>query len=143
MFSVETALQIDASPRDVFAFVDDPQNHVKITPSLVDVENVRDLAGGGKRAEYTYKLAGVKLTGSVRDVERDPPTRLVQQLSGAIEGTVRFAFEGEAGGTAATYEAEYELPNAVLDTIARPVATAYNRREAEVTLANLKSHVEA
>jgi len=143
MFTVEQQIRIDASPGEVFGFLDDPRNHVKITPGLVDVGAVEALPNGGKRAEYRYKLAGVELVGHVADVERSPGSRLVQELSGAIDGTISYHLDDDGGVTVLRYEAEYELPDTVIESVLAPIAEAYNRREAEATVENLKTFLEA
>jgi carbon monoxide dehydrogenase subunit G len=141
MFTVEKRITIDAPPTEVFTFLDDPRNHVKITPSLVDIMDVEALPGGGKRAAYRYKLAGVELVGQVEDVERSSGRRLVQRLSGAISGTISYELDGD-DGTDLRYEAEYELPDTVIDSVLAPIAKAYNEREATATLENLKTFLE-
>jgi carbon monoxide dehydrogenase subunit G len=143
MFTVEQEIEIDSPPDEVFGFLDEPRNHVKITPGLIDVTNVEPLPNGGKRARYRYKLAGVELTGHVEDVDRKPGVLLVQELSGAIDGTITYDFTEPDSSTRLSYVAEYSLPDTVIDTVLEPIAEAYNRREAETTLANLKTHVEA
>jgi len=143
MFTVEKRIRIDAPPAAVFSFLDDPRNHVKITPSLVDIEDIEALPDGGKRAGYRYTLAGIELVGQVEDVERSPNGRLVQRLSGAIDGTIRYELDAEDGKTGLRYEAEYELPDTVVDSLLAPIAKAYNQREAEATLENLKTFLEA
>jgi len=143
MFVVTEEIVIEASPEEVYRFLDEPRNHVKITPSLVSIDDVQYLENGGKRATYEYKLAGVQLTGQVKDRRRDPPHELVQELSGAIDGTISYEFEEADAGTSITYEAAYELPTTVIETVLAPVATTYNEREAEATLKNLKSQLEA
>jgi carbon monoxide dehydrogenase subunit G len=143
MFAVTTEIEIEATPEEAYRFLDDPRNHVKITPSLVSIDDVQWLENGGKRATYEYKLAGVQLTGEVRDRHRDPPTDLVQALSGAIDGTISYTFDGGDATTTVTYEAEYALPTTVIETVLAPVASSYNEREAEATLKNLKAHLEA
>ncbi|MEF8773119.1 MAG: SRPBCC family protein [Halobacteriales archaeon] len=143
MFTVEQEIEIEAPPGAVFSFIDDPRNHVKITPGLIDVSDIEALADGGKRAEYRYKLAGVKLTGTVEDAERLPGRKLVQRLDGAIDGTISYDLAEENGATRLTYEAEYSLPDTVIDTVLEPIAEAYNRREAEATVRNMKTHLEA
>ena len=141
MFTVTHHASIDAPPAEVFSFLDDPRNHVKITPGLVDVTDVTALPDGGKRADYRYKLAGVTLAGSVEDVERSPGDRLVQRLSGAIDGTISYDLDGEEE-TELHYEAEYSLPDTVIETVLAPIAEAYNRREAKATVENLKTFLE-
>ncbi|GAB3327682.1 SRPBCC family protein [Haloplanus rallus] len=143
MFTVEKRIRIDAPPAAVFSFLDDPRNHVKVTPSLVDIEDIEALPGGGKRAGYRYTLAGIELVGQVEDVERSPNGRLVQRLSGAIDGTIRYELDDEDGTTDLRYEAEYELPDTVVDSLLAPIAKAYNEREAKATLENLKTFLEA
>ena len=142
MFTVETQIEIDSQPGEVYSFLDDPRNHVKMTPGLIDVSDVEALPDGGKRAEYRYKLAGVTLVGSVEDVERSPPDRLTQELSGAIDGTITYDLRGTDAGTLLRYEAEYDIPDTVIDTVIAPVVAAYNRREARTTLENLKTFLE-
>lgn len=140
-FTVEKEVEIDATPAEVFSFLDAPRNHVRITPSLIEVTDVESLPGGGKRAEYRYKLAGVELVGRVEDVERSSGERLIQELSGAIDGTIEYELHGD-GVTVVHYEAEYRLPNTVVDSVLAPVANAYNEREAEATVGNLKTFLE-
>lgn len=141
-FTVEREIRIASPAGDVFSFLDDPRNHVKITPGLLEVSDIEALPDGGKRARYRYKLAGVTLAGHVEDIERVPGSRLVQQLTGAIEGTISYDLTGEDGGTHLAYEAVYSLPETVIDTVLAPIAEAYNRREARSTLENLKTHLE-
>jgi len=141
MFTVEHQIEIDAAPTDVFSFLDDPRNHLKITPSLIDVGNVEALPNGGKRAEYRYKLAGVELVGQVEDVERSTDDHLAQRLSGAIDGTISYDIE-DGERTTVRYKAEYQLPGTVVESVLQPVARAYNEREAEATLENLKTFLE-
>ncbi|WP_049935298.1 SRPBCC family protein [Haloplanus natans] len=142
MFSVEKSIEIESPPGEVFSFLDDPRNHVKITPSLIQVSDIETLSNGGKRAKYRYKLAGVELVGRVEDVDRSPGKRLVQDLSGAIDGTISYDLR-QNGGTVVHYEAEYRLPDTVVDTVLAPVAKAYNEREAEATVENLKAFLES
>lgn len=142
MFSVTYETTIDVEPEEAYSFLDDPRNHVRITPGLIDVRDVERLSAGGKRATYRYELAGVTLSGTVEDVDRDPPELLVQSLSGAIDGTIAYELDSVDGGTCLHYEAEYELPETVVDTVLSPIAAAYNEREAKSTVENLRTHLE-
>lgn len=141
MFTIEREISIDCPPDEVFAFLDNPRNHVKITPSLVSIGSVETLPNGGTRAEYQYKLAGVTLTGRVEDIERLPDSRLVQELSGTIRGTITYDLDADVD-TVVRYRAEYQIPDTVTEAVLEPVARAYNEREAEATLENLKTFLE-
>lgn len=122
MIEVSESITIDAPVERVFAFVDDPENHLTVTPSLADVRNVERLDSGGKRLEHTFRMAGVSLDGELEEVE--------------------LAFDAVDGGTRLTYTGRYDLPGRVLGRIARPFARRYNERELSTTLANVKTHVE-
>jgi len=142
MLHAQSDIHVDAPPDEVFAFLDDPSNHVKITPSLTSLSGVEGVLDDGKRAEFTYQLAGIELSGVVRDIVREPGRKLVQRFSGSISGTVKYLIDPEDEGARVSYEAAYELPSFVLESLAEPLGRTYNRREAETTLRNLKAHVE-
>jgi carbon monoxide dehydrogenase subunit G len=142
MAAVEGTTHVDAPPERVFAFMDEPENQVAVTPSLASVADVEELPQG-RRVTYVYSMAGLSLDGTVETVEYDPPNLLLWTLSGSIEGTIRQAFESEGAGTRVTYAAEYTVPVPVLGTLAAPLVEWYNRREVRRTLANLNAAVES
>ncbi|MFB6173532.1 MAG: SRPBCC family protein [Halobacteriales archaeon] len=134
---------IEAAPEEAFAFVDDPANQVAVTPSMLSASVLESHPDGRKRVEYTYKLAGITLSGRARGVERDPPNRLVQSFSGAMEGTVTFRFAAENGATRVTYTAEIDLPEAVFDAAPRSELQSHVEEGARRALSALKEHLEA
>nr|AAD15050.1 bacterio-opsin linked product [Halobacterium salinarum] len=139
MFTVEQQATTDA-PGDVFSFLDDPRNHVKITPGLITVTDVEALASGGKRAKYRYKLAGVELVGTVEDIERVRQRRLVQELTGAIDGTITYRLSRTHH--VADLRGRVRLPDTVIESVLAPIAKAYNKREAAATVDNLTTFLE-
>jgi len=163
MYTASHRVHVDAPIDRVFEFIEEPRNHVKVTPGLLAMETTRErstgsllpevLSGdgndGGWRGSYVYKLTGVRLEGTISEVERDSPSRIVCDLSGAIEGRIRARIEGEDGsdpasdgGTIVAYDIEYDLPGAVLAAVPEAEATAYVRRDLETSLENLKTHLE-
>lgn len=138
VFDVSETVRVDVPPSRVFEFLDDPNNHAAITPSLSDVSAVEPLSNGGKRLEYTYRLGGVPIEGTLVQTVHDPPTRHGFELRGTLSGDLSLAIEPEGDGCVVTYAASYDLPGGALLAVARPLVSWYNRREARRTLSNLR-----
>ena len=143
MYTASHRVQVDAPIERILEFLDEPRNHVKMTPGLLSIETTGDGDGDRWQGHYVYKLAGVRLEGTVREVEREPPSRLVHELSGAIDGRVIATFETGGNEVTIEYSAEYDLPGTVLAAVPEATATGYVSRDRECTLANLKTHLEA
>jgi carbon monoxide dehydrogenase subunit G len=143
MIEVSESITVDASVERVFAFMDDPENHLTVTPSLADVRNVERLDNGGKRLEHTFRMAGISLDGELEEVERAENERMLFEMRGQLSGEIELTFEPVDGGTRFTYTGRYDLPGQVLERVARPFVRRYNERELSTTLANVRTHVES
>lgn len=142
MPTIEREARIDAPPEAVFEYVRQPENHREIVPSLVAVENVEE-TDVGHAGEFTYDVFGIDLHSRFRDVELDPPTRRVFEVSGNQEGRVTFELEPTAGGTKLRYVNEYEpVASGVLGKLAGPVVSRQLEREADAMIRNLKRVLE-
>jgi uncharacterized membrane protein len=142
MVTVSETVRIDAPLSDVFEYMDQPENQPEITPSLVHSQTVEVLPNGGKRVEYTYEMAGVKLDGYIEAVEYEPESRIRWEMTGDLEGEITWVFEADGDGTVVTYASEYELPVPVLSAVVAPFVKRYNERDLRTTLANLKTRLE-
>jgi carbon monoxide dehydrogenase subunit G len=142
MIEVSESVTVDAPVERVFAFMDDPKNHLTVTPSLADVRNVERLDSGGKRLDHTFRMAGITLDGELEEVERAEDERMLFAMRGQLSGEIELTFEPTDGGTRLTYTGRYDLPGEVLGRVARPFVRRYNERELSTTLANVKTHVE-
>lgn len=143
VLTVSATRTIDAPRETVFAFLDEPPNQVRVTPSLIGVGNVEPKAGGGKRLVYGYRTFGVVFTGSLETTTYDPPERIVFQMDGDVVGTITWEVEAaDAGTTRFTYTAEYDLSVFPGAQFARPLFAWYNRREVQTTLQNVQRLVE-
>lgn len=142
MVTVSESIFIDADIETVFRYLDDPYHHIEVTPSLVEVRNVKSLENGGKRADHTYRMAGVSLDGELVEVIHEPPRRLSFELRGQLEGELDLRFSEENNGTRVSYAATYQLPGRVLSRVAEPFVRRYNQRELQTTLENLKDRLE-
>ncbi len=141
MVGVSDTIHVDAPPRHVFEYLDDPHNHVEITPSLVDVANIEPLENGGKRADFVYSIAGVKLEGELVETVHEPDERMTFELRGGLPGEIDIGLEPAGEGTRVTYAAEYEIPGRVLSRVAEPFVRQYNKRELRTVLENLQTRL--
>lgn len=139
---VEGDIHVDVEPKTAFEYMDVPEHQAEISPSLSTVETVAELPNGGKRATYTYRMAGIPLDGEVEAVVYEPPDRIVFEMTGGIEGTIEWTFEPDGDGVRVGYAAEYDLPIPVIDRLAEPFVKKYNERELATTLRNLKTRLE-
>ena len=142
MVRVEDDIHVAVDPETAFDYMDVPEQQAEISPSLSAVETVEELPTGGKRATYTYRMAGVPLDGEVKATVYDPPRRIVFEMTGDIEGTIEWTFSPEDDGVRIGYAAEYDLPVPALDRLAAPFVRKYNERELTTTLRNLKTRLE-
>jgi len=142
MISVSATEHVPAPLPAVFAFMNEPENQTRITPSLVESEETGRMENGGARATYVYKMAGIPFRGEVTAREFVPHERIVFDMTGDIEGEIRWEFTDEEGGTRVTYAADYEIPGSMLARLAEPIAAKYNERELKSTLANLRERFE-
>ncbi|WP_331235732.1 SRPBCC family protein [Natronorarus salvus] len=134
---------IDAPVTEVFSFMDDPENHVRVTPSLRSVEGIERVENGGKRAAFDYRILGVPFRGELRDSAYDPPNRMVHDLSGTVSGRITETFESNGSVTEYEYRAEYDLHRfGPLGRLLRPLFVRYNRHELERLLTNVRSQFE-
>ena len=143
MVTVSETIHIDHPVSAVFEYLDDPRNHVEITPSLAAVRNIEPLENGGKRVEHTYKMAGVSLDGELIEQIHEENARLKFELRGNLTGEIDIELDSANTGTEVTYTATYDLPGRVLSEVAAPFVRRYNERELSTTLENLKTRLES
>ncbi len=115
---------------------------LKFWPSMVDVRNVKQLGGGFRTYDWTYKMAGMKLDGSSEVTEYVPNERLVTTGKSGIENKFTWTFAPENSGTRLTVYVEYTVPVPVLGKLAESIIIKQNDREADTLLANLKKLLE-
>ena len=142
MVRVSETITVNRPLETVFDYLDRPENHAEVTPSLERSETVEQLDNGGKRARYVYQMAGITRDGYLTETVHEEGERMVFEMSGDITGEIDISFAATNGGTEVTYTAEYDLPGRVISRVAEPFARRYNRRELRTTLDNLKTRLE-
>lgn len=142
MASWKDSILIRASPDDVFAYVDDPEELPTWLPSMVEVHNVIG-TGYGQQYEYTYKMAGFLLRGQSVVIEHSPNERGLHQVIGMITAFWEYSVEPHAEGTVLNIEAEYTVPIPVLGRLVERLAVKQNAAALELALINVKDVMEA
>jgi uncharacterized protein YndB with AHSA1/START domain len=142
MSKMEMSVTINAPVERVFEYVSNPENLPEIWPSLIEVNNVKELPNGDYSYDYVYKMVGMRLTGSSEDTVVSNE-RIVSVSTGGIESKITFLFQPEDGGTNFTVEAEYTVPVPVLGKFAESVIVRQAENEVEIILDNLKTMMEA
>lgn len=138
----ETDTHIDAPPERVFEFVNTAENALEYISGLVDIDNVEDLPNGGYECDYRYKLAGIKLDGTIAVIECETHDRLDFELTGPMSGTEKYTFMPEDGGTRLASTLDVTLTGTVLDKVLEPVARKYLKRDHDSSLSMIKTIVE-
>ncbi len=142
MTELSRTIWIDAPVKEVFTFMDRPENQVRISPSMAKIENVERLLNGGSRSDYTYRFFGVPFRGSVHSLEYRPNSRIVFEMTGAIVGKIRWDFANKGGGTDFTYYIQYDMPFPILSRVFQSLVRAYNERELDQLTETLKELIE-
>ncbi len=142
MGTVSETVHVDASPEEVFAFLDDPENHMTVTPSISEIDDVQRLENGGKRLSYTFRMAGIPLDGELVQTVHEEGEQMAFDMRGHLSGEIVLTMTAVDGGTELTYSATYEIPGQVIASVAEPFARRYNERELRTTLENVQTHFE-
>lgn len=141
MATVNKSIAINAPVANVFAYLEDPMNHVEWVPSIMEVKDVTG-SGVGQHYRWTYKMSGVRLEGETRVIEHIRNERRVTQSKGGIVSTWTYTFEPQDDGTRLNLKVEYTIPVPVLGKLAEKLVLKRNEREAELGLANIKDRME-
>jgi carbon monoxide dehydrogenase subunit G len=143
MAKLSKSIYVMAPVEVVYNFVFEPANLVEIWPSLIEIKNIQQLANGGNKYTWVYKMAGMRFEGKGEDIEVSPPKRLSSKNEGGIDSVLTWLFEADKGGTQVTIETEYKVPIPLLGKLAENIIIKQNEREAEIILENLKTRMES
>jgi uncharacterized membrane protein len=143
MAKLEKNITINAPLDKTFAYISDRNNLPDIWPSLVEITNIKPLPNGGCTNRWTYKMAGIRLSGTSEDTEFVANQRIVSKTKGGVASTQTWTFQSEGSGTKVTFGVEYTLPVPVLGKLAGAVITKMNESEGTALLENLKAVMEA
>jgi carbon monoxide dehydrogenase subunit G len=143
MAEIKRSISINVPVEKVFAYIDDPVNFPEVWPSMVEVKDVEELPAGGRKFNFVYKMAGVRLEGTSETIEYVANQRIVTKSTGAVESKFVWEFLPEGEGTKLNVSIEYTVPVPVLGKLAEGLIVKMNEREADTLVANLKDRIEA
>lgn len=143
MAEIKRSISINVPVEKVFAYIDNPVNFPEVWPSMMEVKDVEELPTGGRKFNWVYKMAGVRLEGTSETIEYVANQRIVTKSTGAVESKFVWEFLPEGEGTKLNSSIEYTVPVPVLGKLAEGLIVKMNEREADTLVANLKDRLEA
>ena len=141
--SISESVTIDATRDEVFNLISNPAECVRASPSqeFSDIEMNED---GSHEFDYTYNMAGVRLTGHCLSPEYDSEEHiLVYNYQGDIDAEMSLnVTENENGNTEFSCETTYEVSDSLFGKVVNVVLERYNSRELETFTKNVKEMIE-
>ncbi len=141
MPKLNNSINISAPVEKVFAYVTDPL----ATPEwLVGATEVTEVTGSGVGQHYhwKYNMLGIPLRGETTVSEHVPNERRVTNSKGGATSTWTLTFAPHEGGTKLDLELDYTIPVPVLGKLAEQLVLKRNRREADMSMQNIKERLE-
>lgn len=143
MPSFEHTIDVAAPIDHVFAFGTDPENWMRSTPSLRDIEVVEETEDG-LRMTVTYGLLGRTIEGDMEFEVVEPDEHTVTRFeSPGMTGELHYHYSETDDGTHVVQRADYEFGDSLLERVIEPVAKRYNKRQFENSLRTSKELIEA
>lgn len=143
MVRIERNILINAPVEKVFAYHSDPRNSPEYWPSFIEVKDIETLPNGGKKYNWIYKMAGIRLNGSTTTTEFEENKLLAVKSEGGVESKFSYTYQTEGDGTRFSLVVEYTVPVPVLGKLAESFILKMNEREADTVMANIKDLLEA
>ena len=143
MAKITRDILINAPVEKVFEYHSNPMNQPEYWPSMLEVKDIEEQPGGGRKYNWVYKMAGIRLNGSTETTEFVENERIVTKSSGGVESTFTYTYKPEGEGTRLTMELEYVVPVPVIGKLAEGFILKTNEREADTVMGNLKDRLEA
>jgi len=143
MTTAKKSIIVNAPLEKVFQYLDDPLSMLEYWPSMVDVRDIQVLPNGGRKLNWTYKMAGIRLEGSSEDIEYEPRHRSVSKSSGGIDAIHTVVMEPAGSGTRVEWSVDYTIPMPVFGKLAEAVIVKLNDHELDSILSNIKTRMEA
>ena len=141
MFEIEKSIVIDAPVEDVFAYVADPQHAPEYYTDVNEVKDLRLLPNGG------YACMFMPLDMTIETSEFVPSERIVSRgtACGPMDDiTITTTFDRLDGDkTRVTTHEEHAFHGGFFGRLGEKSSSKYFDRAAEMTLAALKTRIEA
>jgi uncharacterized membrane protein len=140
------SIEIDRSPEDVFAYVDQLDRHGEWQKAIVSSTKVTDgPVRVGTRATDTRRVpGGMKLNVTYEIVEYDPPRRTrFQVINGPVRPAGTVTVEPLAGGARSRLTLEIDFQGHGLGKLVAPLARRQAAKDVPADQRRLKDRLEA
>jgi uncharacterized protein YndB with AHSA1/START domain len=141
MPTINNSININAPVEKVFAYTTDPTSLAEWMVGITDVKDVTG-SGVGRHYHWTYKMVGIPLHGESTFTEHVPNVRAVTEGKGGVTSVFTFTFAPHEGGTKLGLDIDYTIPIPVLGKLAEKLVLKRNQRDMDMSLENLKDHME-
>ena len=145
MPEIRSQTRIDATPEQVFDFIDHWQNAKRYMRRMVRYELV-DKEGGtgvGARFEIAVEAAGTRLNGTIEVTEHDRPHRIAFKNIDGVKVIGNWTVQPDAGGSRLILDATYEPPGGLIGRVVASFLRANAQKDLDASLRELKRLVEA
>lgn len=143
MQQVIRSITINAPVRRIFDYISEPANLSNLWPSMLVVEDIHRLPGGGKQFRWTQKFADVRFEGQSDDIEYKVNRRIIRRISGGLQATIKWELDPEDDKTKVTFVVEYVIPQLLLHggRTVESISTNYEQ-EVDKMRANLREKTD-
>ena len=145
MAQMQVSTRIDATPEQVFDFIDHWQNAKRYMRRMVRYELV-DPDGGtgvGARFHISVEAAGKRLNGTIEVTENDRPRRISFRNIDGVKVVGNWTLRPDGSGTHVTLDSTYEPPGGIIGRMVAAFISANAKGDLNASLAKLKQLVEA
>jgi uncharacterized membrane protein len=145
MADITSSVEIDRSPEDVFAYIDDLERHGEWQDQIVTVT----VEGGdptkvGTRATEVRRMGKREMTVTYEIVERDPPhTFAFRGLDGLVRVSGRGRVESLDDGKRSRVTLDLEMTGHGFGKLIRPLALGQAKKEVPKNQQRLKEQLES
>jgi uncharacterized membrane protein len=141
---IDASVRINAPVEKVFSYVASPENGPVFIPNLNENSDISVTPTRiGQKWNWRFNMVGVDLRGTAEVTGLEPLKRWALKTEGAGKSDWTYLFSPEGRETQVRLQIEYDVPRSVLGKVAGAVVERMNQKNAEDTLANLKTILEA
>ncbi len=142
MGTLESEVQISASPEEVFAYLSDLEKHPEWSHTMEIRRTSEGPIGVGSTYASKGKNFGITANDMVEVTEHQPNERFAWQTAGAMGMKFGWSFEMRPQGSGTLLTERFEPPAGVIGSLINTFTGSSTRKAMEEGLANIKEKLE-
>lgn len=143
MALVQSNVQLNASPQETMALLNDAKRWPEWYPGMTEIDVEAPFPREGSKVVFKVKSAGLTMPITETVVDYQPDKLQVLQMEGMLSGRARWELTPNGEGTRLTTTFDYALPGGAFGRIADAlIAKRMNAKALEEALRNFKALVE-